>query len=367
MSLFWTLSSWIVPLIVGTYLYILIRRLLSVFPPLANSKWRHILPVLPALSIGFWCSNLFSERFMLLAHFLVVCLLTELLNLIFKRIRRLRYWNFLYRTSLFSLLVCGIYLIYGFANMQHVIDTTYTLQSDQMDTPVKLAFVSDVHMGTAVSLDKLQSYCDRIAAQNVDMVLLGGDIVDESTTPNELEGLAKAFGKIPCSQGVYYIFGNHDSFFASFTRNAAIDGQDVRDVFAANNITILDDEAVTLDNGIRLIGRSDAAFYQDRKRKSLDDLLEDEDAFRFTILLDHQPLELERAAQRGVDLMLSGHTHGGQIWPGGLINRLAGTYELLYGSKTVGSMTAITSSGMGGWSTRLRTGSHSEIVYVTIQ
>ena len=250
--------------------------------------------------------------------------------------------------------------------MQYVVDTTYKLHSDNVESPVKVAFVSDIHMGTAVNADQLQTYCDRIAAQKADLVLLGGDIVDESTTMEELQALAQAFGQIPCSQGVFYVFGNHDSFTAAYAQGAAITKQDLLTAFSQNDITILDDTAVTLDNGIRLVGRSDVAFYQDRPRKSLDQLLDEDEFSRFTILLDHQPLELEAAAQKGVNLMLSGHTHGGQIWPGGLINQLSGTYELLYGSKTVGDMTAVTSSGLGGWSTSMRTGSHSEIVYITI-
>lgn len=359
------LFTLLVTAVVGAYLYVLFRRLLSLFPTGEHSRIRLWLPILPALALALLCTNMFSAPFIALAHFLVIALLMELLNLVFKRIKAWRFWPYLFKSSALSLVICGLYLTYGYFNMQHIQSTAYTLPDAPVSSTIKLVFISDLHMGTTMEVDDLQEYCRAIEQQKVDMVLLGGDIVDESTTQQQLEGVAQAFGDIDCSYGTYFIFGNHDSFTGSH-RKAAITRQDLENAFSANGIAILEDSSVQLPNGIRLVGRADASFTQDRERASLDELLDGAQPDEFVILLDHQPLQLEQASRLGVDLMLSGHTHGGQFWPGGLINQLAHTYELLYGEKTVNGMTAITSSGMGGWCMNLRTGSHSEIVYITV-
>ena len=360
------MRSWLILLMAGIYLYILFRRALSLIPSLGR-WWRNLLPVLPAVGIAAACTNLFSERFMILLHFLVISLLVEGLNLLLRRIRGARIWPFLYRSSLCSLLICSAWLGYGYWNMQQVRDTAYTFSVPQLEEPIRLAFVSDVHMGTTMDVDRLARYCRRIAEQGVDAVLLGGDIVDESTSWEELTGLAEAFGGIPSTYGTYYIFGNHDSFRNGLWRGVAFGKDDVERTFARYGITVLEDETVALGDELCLIGRADIAFNRDSDRQSLEELLAETDPDRVRVVLDHQPLELERAAAMGVELLLSGHTHGGQIWPGGLISEWTGAYELDYGEQQVGEMRAIVSSGLGGWSCRFRTGSHSEIVYITLE
>ena len=88
---------------------------------------------------------------------------------------------------------------------------------------------------------------------------------------------------------------------------------------------------------------------------------------KFILLLDHQPCALEAADRAGCDLMLSGHTHAGQIWPSGLISQGTGMVELNYGYRMMNHLQVIVSSGIAGWAYPVRTSKHCEYVIVTVE
>ena len=90
------------------------------------------------------------------------------------------------------------------------------------------------------------------------------------------------------------------------------------------------------------------------------------DQERYYIVADHQPRDMDENASAGYDLMLSGHTHAGQMWPVGLFTTLFDRGTVNYGQKSFGDMELIVSSGMAGWGYPLRTGKHSEFVVVNI-
>ena len=87
----------------------------------------------------------------------------------------------------------------------------------------------------------------------------------------------------------------------------------------------------------------------------------------FLLLLDHQPVDLADNARAGIDLELSGHTHGGQIWPMGILSKLTGVNEEYYGIHQIGDFQVIVSSGMAGWGYPVRTEGSSEYVVVNIR
>ena len=82
-------------------------------------------------------------------------------------------------------------------------------------------------------------------------------------------------------------------------------------------------------------------------------------------MLDHQPSELEAADRAGYDLLLSGHTHAGQIWPTGLISQAVGIVELNYGQRKLDHLQVIVSSGIGGYP--IRTSRHCEYVIISVE
>ena len=280
----------------------------------------------------------------------------------------------IYRCGLVPLVVTALVLGYGYLHMKDVEPKNYTVSiNKELPDGLTVALISDLHFGTTMDREKLQRYCDEISAQNPDIIALCGDIVDERTTAEEMRQAIQTLGGMESKYGIYYVFGNHDSADPPFTV------PELTEAFEAAGIRMLTDECVELGDNIVLAGRLDRSYsmsmwrgdashegVESIGRKDTKKLLEGVDRDKFILLLDHQPVELEENAAAGVDLQLSGHTHGGQIWPVGLISDWLGFGELNYGEKTMGDYHVIVSSGIAGWGYPIRTGSNSEYLIVKV-
>ncbi|MBQ2434429.1 MAG: hypothetical protein II266_08335, partial [Clostridia bacterium] len=129
-------------------------------------------------------------------------------------------------------------------------------------------------------------------------------------------------------------------------------------------VTVLTDESVLLDDWLRIAGRKDA----NDDRLPPDRLLSGADVKNeFILMIDHQPAETKALSEAGVNLLLSGHTHNGQIFPVNLISRVFGINEIEYGQKKIGSMNAVVSSGVSGWGSAFRTAGKSEYVLIKVE
>ena len=119
---------------------------------------------------------------------------------------------------------------------------------------------------------------------------------------------------------------------------------------------------VDFNESISIIGRDDRS---NRRRKSVQSLVQGVDKNRYVILLDHQPYELEKAENAGVDFQFSGHTHHGQVWPLSWITEAI--YENAYGPYRLKDTRYYVSSGMGIWGAKFRIGTCSEYVVATLE
>lgn len=225
---------------------------------------------------------------------------------------------------------------------------------------LRIAAASDLHLGSIVRKNYLKKLVDRFRDMDPDLILLPGDILDDSIEPFLRQRMGDVMRKLRARYGVYAVLGNHEYFggeVEAFIRE-----------MRACGIRVLTDEVLELANGITLIGRKDYA--ADRFERSgpgklpLEELLQDVDRSKPLILLDHQPYGLDKAARAGIDLMLSGHTHRGQLAPIHRITRRL--FELDWGYLQKGNLHAIVSSGYGSWGPPIRIGSRSEIVEVTV-
>lgn len=275
-------------------------------------------------------------------------------------------WKKIYSCGLVPLLCLALAMGYGYWNMAHVVEIDYTVTTAKniRDEGYRIALISDLHFGTTMDAEKLQERCDEIEAAQPDLIVLCGDIVDEATTKAQMQSAAGILGAMASEYGVFYVFGNHDR--AWYSDRAEFTAEELESALKAEGIHVLCDDTYVINDELTVIGREDRSFFGGSGRMTQAELLEGVDTSDFLLLLDHQPSELSANAQAGFDLQLSGHTHGGQIWPVGVISDILGFGELNYGYEQIGDFQVIVSSGIAGWGYAVRTGAHSEFVVVDV-
>lgn len=222
--------------------------------------------------------------------------------------------------------------------------------------PLNIVLVTDIHLGTLISNSRLNRMVQEINRIHPDIVLLGGDIVDEDLEPVIEKNLGETLKAIGSKYGTFAITGNHEYIGGVEAAYRYLED---------HNITVLRDRALKI-GGFYLAGREDRSIhgFTGKRRKPLDRILEGVDKRYPLILMDHQPFGLREAAANGVDLQLSGHTHHGQLWPFNYITSMI--YELSWGYKRIGKSHFYVSCGFGTWGPPVRTGSRPEIVKITL-
>ena len=220
-----------------------------------------------------------------------------------------------------------------------------------------VVLLSDIHVGPFLYNPSLEKIVAAINSLNPDIVLVPGDVLNEETLPDELEKMTVTFRKIRSRWGVFASTGNHE-YFAGIKKSLAL--------LARSDMTVLQNEARLIADSFYVVGRNNSNYIGSReKRTPLKDILAGANMSLPVILLDHQPVHLEEAADAGVDLQLSGHTHAGAIFPITLINDLIWEIGRGYGRKK--NTQYYVSSGVGVWAPPARIGTTAEIVHMKIK
>lgn len=356
---------------VAVYLYFYIYRMLCFWSRQQKKRWITVCSIVAAVGAAAASMNIFSTGALIVLHLVAIGICMELINFIAARAAgkqgELKVWKCIYRSGVIPVCITMLILAYGYFHMQDVRETDYNISTEKQlrSEGYRVALITDLHFGTTMDRQKLEKYCQEISEKEPDIVLLGGDIVDERSTREEMEAAFETLGKISSNFGIYYVYGNHDK--ASYYANPPFTREELEQAVSSQGITILEDQTVSVNEEIILAGRQDLSEAGAAGRRSTEDLLMGMDKGKFVLLLDHQPMELNENAKAGVDLQLSGHTHGGQIWPVGVISDLLGFGELNYGFKEIGSGDFIVSSGIAGWGYPIRTGAYSEYVIVDLR
>ena len=260
--------------------------------------------------------------------------------------------SFLKNSPAGALTVAGaiaLLLLGGWIHYHHKYRESLEIGSGKVkgDT-VTVVFASDLHIGYHNRAREISRWVDMINAENADLVLFAGDILDGALRPAVEWDYASILRGIKAP--VFACPGNHEYIAGKEKALAFLEGAGIR---------VLADSAA-VEAGIRVIGRDDRS---NRSRKALQDIAPEDSLF--TIVLDHQPYHLEEAEQYGADFQFSGHTHHGQIWPG---NWLTGAmYEKAFGEHLRGDTRYYISSGLGIWGGKFRIGTRSEYVVLRIK
>ncbi|MBE6150745.1 MAG: hypothetical protein E7162_02875 [Firmicutes bacterium] len=344
---------------IGFYYYRLINRIISVFNKDILKKKRIL--ILLVIIFTLLSINLFSIIGVFFMHFICISLIIDLIYLIFKKFIKNKKIINIYKLCLLPLMISIIVLGYGFINMINIVETKYTIYTDkEIGEDIRVLLLTDSHYGDIFkksNLDKLKKRLDEVSA---DVVILGGDIVDEGTTKEEMEYIFKVFGSIKNKYGIYFVYGNHDEQQYNMNRKYSYD--ELNEAITTNNIYILNDNYMPINSNIVIAGRNDYSM----GRKDIDTYL-DVSKDNYLIMVDHQPVEYLENIDFGIDLIVSGHTHGGQIFPIEMFIKLFHTADLSYGYGRFDNMDVIVSSGVAGWGYPIRTSHNSEYVVIDIK
>ena len=222
-----------------------------------------------------------------------------------------------------------------------------------------IAQLSDVHIGPILDGRFLEHLVEQTNAMKPDLVVITGDLVDGS-----VEGLGPAIatlGNLRSRYGTFFCTGNHEYYSGADDWNAFLGKIGIRVLM--NERVSIGDKGASFD----LAGIPDpqGAFFSEDHRASLSMALDGRDEEREVVLLAHRPSQVDNAAARRVGLQLSGHTHGGQLWPFGQLARLSEPY--LSGLHRHGDLTQVyVSRGTGFWGPPMRVMAPAEIARIVL-
>ena len=258
--------------------------------------------------------------------------------------------SLLFALPLTLCILCGGYINYRSPRVEHI---CISLDEHHEVSPVRIAAIRDVHLGYGTGVSALRRYVKLINSRNPDLVLIAGDLIDNSVRPLLDEPYAEVLAELKAPMGIYMVPGNHEY----------ISGIDACAEFLADTqVRLLRDSVVTLPEGLQIIGRDDMS---NRNRKPLEELIEGADSTMPMIVLDHQPYNLAGTDSLGVDIQISGHTHRGQIWP---LNWLTDCiFEQSHGYRKWTHSHIYVSSGLSLWGPPFRIGTHSDMAIIEIK
>jgi len=222
----------------------------------------------------------------------------------------------------------------------------------------RIAVVSDIHLGPLAGISHTERIVEIINAAKPDLVAIVGDLVDG--TVEELGPAAAPFQDLAAPEGTFFVTGNHEYFVedtaAWLNELERLGVQSLR-----NENTVIRRGGAAFD----LVGVNDLAGEERDDPPDFDRALAGIDDSRPTILLAHQPVMVSEAAARGVDLQLSGHTHGGQMWPFHYVVEMV--QPSLAGLSTVDDTQLYVTRGAGFWGPPVRIGAPPDITVLTLE
>ena len=320
--------------------------------------YKHIALIPIAISLLLLIINMYAA-FIIVLHLCLFWLICDAVGAIVRRIRRRDFER--YYVGGAAILLSAVYLSVGWFCAHHVFETTYKIETDAdlAGGSLRIVLITDSHLGATLDGEDFAKELERVQACEPDLVVITGDFVDDDSTREDMLVACRALGKLRTKMGVYFVFGNHDK---GYFNSRDFSEFELRGALSAAGVKVMEDEVLPIDGSFCLIGRKDRSV---RDRKTIAELASGLES-KYTVVLDHQPNDYENEAVAGVDLVLSGHTHGGHIFPAGPIGLLMGANDKVYGHEKIDGTDFIVSSGISGWAIPFKTGAISEYVVIDI-
>lgn len=300
-------------------------------------------------------------------YFFLLVVLFDLLRLInhyipfFPEFVRANYQQFRFYLLIGSVALTGLLLAGGHINTLYPKTTSLEIDIPKNAGNMKslrAVMMSDIHLGTLIGNGHFEKIVEKVNVIQPEIIFLAGDILDEDLEPVIRQNIGETLRQLKAPLGVYAVMGNHEHIGGA---------SDAYEYLTNHGIRIVRDSVVKINQSFYLVGREDRdkPRFSGKERLPLEVLMEGIDQEFPVIMMDHQPFYLEKAADLGVDLMLSGHTHHGQLWPINFITRAI--YTISYGYGKIGNMHAYVSNGVGTWGPPVRVGNRPEIVELKIR
>lgn len=349
-------AFWLIP-------YILFSLMPAVGALLVDSAAKNIIQAIGNIWLGFF-----------LYFGALLLLLLAIMGILRRLIRMGAGW---YGGILCLCIAAGLAVSgYGMYHAQQPKLVSYDLflQKAAEDTEeMKVVLIADLHLGVNSRLATTERMVEMINGEEPDVVVIAGDIFTSSYEGlSHPEQFAKALRGIQSKYGVYAVYGNHDveepllGGFALTPLTEAFRSDKMEAFFADCGFTTLADDAVLLPGDVQLFGRMDGEKAGDGTKNRLTpaELLAEIDPERPVLVLEHEPLDFQALAAAGADVILCGHTHAGQVFPGNLIvpywNENPWGYARMYDADT------IVTAGVGYYGSPMRVGTNSEVTVIHV-
>ncbi len=291
-------------------------------------------------------------------HLVFILFLLEIIfKIVFKLLNKKYNFNLV---GIIAICFTIVYLGIGFYLCNNVWQTNYRIYTNKSIEPLKIAMFSDSHLGTTFNSEGLEKYINKIKKQNPDILFIVGDFVDDNSKKEDMIKAVKLIGEINPRYGIWFTYGNHDEGYYN-TRDFT--DEELEHEMKKNNINVLKDEIKEMSN-IAIIGRLDA-MYERKDIKELVSSIKDKEK-KYLIVLDHEPNDYKNESKYDIDLVLSGHTHGGQLFPITHLGKILSINDKTYGYEKRGNTNFIVTSGISDWELKFKTGTKSEYVIIDV-
>ena len=332
---------------------------------------------LPKSDFKFYCmefGNIWLGFFMFYSA--IVLFLTLILYIVY-RIRKVKNDKLIGHALNFAFVIAISVTIYGLIHAQNPILVNYDIEIKNESAggkDMKIVLLGDLHLSVNSDIKATEKMVEKVNSCDADLIVIAGDIFTSNYDGlKHPEKYSAALRRMKSKYGVYVVCGNHDveenlfSGFAISPKSEAFRTPDMEKFFDDSGFNVLYDENVEVADGlITLSGRVDGEKSGDGINERLDpaELLKDVDKSKPVIVLEHEPVEFEELSQSGADLVLCGHTHNGQIFPGNLVVPFFN--ENGYGVKELYGIQTVVTAGVGYYGPPIRVGTDSEVTLINL-